>query len=374
MKLKSLVLPVSLTLSGVAAGALLVAAGAEEPSRAAPSSSVPRVSVMTAQRERVPLTLRQAGVVTAAHEVELAARVAGPLTWTAEGLRPGRRVDAEELLARVDDTAFRSSVADARSSLASAEEALALELGKAEVAGLEQTLVGGQISDLARRLPQRASAEASVTAARAALSKAQRDLANTQLRAPFAGMIVEESLERGAYVNAGTVVGRLVSADEVWVSVSLAPSMAVHLQIPGYNAAEGSETRVWLPGATASRLGTVIGVQGEVDTTTRAVTVLVSVADPFDPEAGPVLLPGSFVEVEAVGRAVADGVRLPTAMLHDGSSVWTVGADDVLARVQVEVVWRAEEHVVVTGLEDGARVVSEASGMLLAGTAVEVEA
>ena len=365
-------LPALLAVLGVAVGAALVAAGQTEPARAAAVQRVLTVEVMHVDAGPVPVTVEQTGVARAAAEVELASRVTGPVVWTAHDLRPGRRVVSGETLARIDPTPFEASVAEARSSVASAKEGVALEAGRGEVASLEQQLIGGEVSELARRGPQRQSAQASLNAAQANLAKAEQDLANTRIRAPFDGLLVEESLERGSYVSTGASVGRLVGSDTLWVELPMSLGRAQQLQIPGLNNPVGSLARVGVAGTQGEREGYVLGMAGELDPTTRSVTVLVAIDAPLDPEQGPVVLPGSFVQVHVEGRSIPDAVRLPTTALVDNSSVWTVSPEGAAHRVGVEVVWREGEHVVVRGLTDG-DVVIDSSGTLLEGALVRVE-
>lgn len=366
-------LPVLLAALGVVGGVVLVATGTSEPARAAVETPPLSVRVLPVEAGPVPVTVHGTGVVQPAQEVQLAARVAGPVVWTADDLRPGRLVTEGETLARIDPTAFEATVADARSNVASARESLALEEGRARVAGLEQELIGGEVSDLARRAPQQESAAAKLSAAQANLAKAERDLANTRIRAPFEGLLVEESVERGSYLGTGTSVGRIVGSEQMWVELPMAPAKAGQLQIPGYNATEGSAADVRVVGSVGVREGMVAGLAGEIDTATRSVTVLVAIDAPLDAGLGPVVLPGSFVDVTVVGRNLDDAVRLPSAALHDASTVWTVDPERTLARVPVEVLWRDDDSVVVGGLPDPAQVVLDSSGPLLDGAVVHVE-
>ncbi|MBX2798064.1 MAG: efflux RND transporter periplasmic adaptor subunit [Myxococcales bacterium] len=362
---------VLLAALGVAGGAALVATGSGEPARAAVEAPVLVVSVLDVQPGDVSVSVQGTGVVTPAQEVQLASRVSGPVVWTAD-LRPGRTVLEGETLARIDPTAFEASVADARSGVAGAREALALEDGKGRVASLEQQLIGGETSPLAQRDPQRASAKAKLVAAEAALAKAERDLADTRIRAPFDGVLVDSSVERGGYLATGSSVGRLVGSQTMWVQLPLPLAKADQLDLPGYNATEGSEAVLRLVGAEGSRAGRVVGVAGEVDAATRSIDVLVAVQEPLDPALGPVLLPGSFVEVTVAARSLPDAVRLPSAALHDGGSVWTVSREGELSREAVQLRWREGDHVVVAGLLGVSRVVLSHSGSLLEGAVAQV--
>ncbi len=365
-------LPVALTALGIAGGGLLVWAGGSEPARAAVETGLPVVTVVRVQPGPIALTVRGTGAIEPDAEVQLAAQVGGPVVWTAPDLRIGRSVEAGETLARLDTTAYEASVAEARSRVASAEQALRLEVGRGDVVQLEQRLIGAETTELAQRVPQLASATADLDAARANLAKAERDLAQTRIRAPFDGLLVAETLEKGAYVGTGATVGRVVGTERMRVELPVSRRAAEQLRVPGFNDDVGSPAVVRVPGAEGQRQATIVGFTGEVDASTRSVTLLVELENPLDVAFGPVVVPGTFVEVEMLGRAVEKAVRLPSSILEDGGTVWVVDAEGRLERVPVEVVWRDGDEVVVRGL--GAEsVVIRSHSAPLRGAAVQVE-
>ncbi|MFK7926723.1 MAG: efflux RND transporter periplasmic adaptor subunit [Myxococcota bacterium] len=370
----TLALPGLLLGLGALAGAALYIGGQSAPARAEATERVQRVEVIDVRGGDAPLTVRGTGAVAAAQSVDLVPQVMGNVVWVASDLRPGRRFTAGQTIARIDDTIYRASVAEAKVRLARAEQEVALEQGRGQVADFEQRLTGiGSGEDLVLRKPQLAAAQAEIEAAKANLARAERDLRNTRLKAPFDGVLVQESLDLGQVVNTTASVGRITGTKRALVQLAVDVDSLAHLDIPDLNVSKGASAQVWLVGQSdgASRTGSVLGVTGEVDATTRTATLLVGIESPLDPTEGPLMMAGSFVTVEIDGQPVANATTIPAAALVEGSGVWTVDAEHRLDRRTVEVIWRDESNVIVRGDLGTGLIVTQPPAVPLDGLPVE---
>lgn len=367
--LPRVLMPAGIVLGALLCGGALAMSRPSSPARTAEAPQRTAVTVVGVERGAVPLQLTVVGEVAAARDVPLASEVSGPLVWVAEGLHAGQAVRANEVVARIDPVPYQAQVAAAEATLADARQALALEVGSGSVAALEARLVGpvpGADEALVRREPQRAAAEAAVRSAEAALADARRQLDRTRLRAPFDALLAEESLDPGRLVTASTELGRWVGTDAAEITVRVAP------QVLPWFADGGVDARVRPQGSSDDRPAERVVATGVVDPTTRTAALMVRVERPYDAEAGPVLLPGSFVEVTLSGGTLPDASRLPVTALVDGGAVWTVDGEDLLHKVPVEVVWRSGDEVVIAGLDGVTAIVARPTGTLLDGQAVRV--
>ena len=94
--------------------------------------------------------------------------------------------------------------------VAQARLRLAQEEAEARVAQKEwEELGGGDASPLTLREPQLEEARAAVAAAEANLETAERNLERTEIRAPYAGRIRNESVDLGQFVTRGGPVGSI---------------------------------------------------------------------------------------------------------------------------------------------------------------------
>ncbi|MGA2449408.1 MAG: efflux RND transporter periplasmic adaptor subunit [Polyangiaceae bacterium] len=154
---------------------------------------------------------RYSGVVRANKQVELDFKVAGYVSALghANGVRErtlqeGDRVDAGAVLASIDPADYAARVATARAAV--------LEARAAESqAGRDRTrsnnlVASGAVAavDLENRSSTFDVASARLARAQATLHEAELALADSTLRAPFAGVILSKFVDPGAFVTART--------------------------------------------------------------------------------------------------------------------------------------------------------------------------
>ena len=215
---------------------------------------------------------------------------------------------------------------------------------------------------LARREPQLAAAEAAVKRARAQLDRARADLARTRLSAPFDALVLERSVNRGDRVGPQVTLANLVAVDRYWVRASLPIAHLAEVDVPGFNAEQGSQASIRQqvgPGRAVERSGEVTRLYGGVTPQGRLAQLLIRVPDPRARDsAGLPLLLDAFVDVTLRGNRSRELIRLSREHLHEADTVW-IYADGELEIREVEVVWRATDFVLIDdGLRDGERIVT----------------
>ena len=131
---------------------------------------------------------------------------------------------AQADLRRAEDLAVKGSV-----SLRERDQARATaELGAANVRKARADIDIGQ-QTIKSTTVSRGALEAQVKAAEAQLGLAQLDLANTEVRAPRAGQVGEASVRLGQYVTAGSQLMFLVP-DALWVVANFKETQTAHMQ------------------------------------------------------------------------------------------------------------------------------------------------
>ncbi len=147
-------------------------------------------------------------------------------------------VKAGQVLAEMDPALFRSAVKQAQASVASAQAQLALASGNEERnrSLVQQQFIARQVLDNA--IQQREAAQAALEVARAQLDRAQTDLANSVIRSPVDGVLVDRKVDVGQTVAASFqtpnlfVIARDLSRMEIHTSVSEADVGAVREGMP----------------------------------------------------------------------------------------------------------------------------------------------
>ena len=219
---------------------LLPAAGTQ--ARAQQDSALVRVDRVTMQplSQTVPvlgrLVPRQAGLVSS--------RVEAPVA--AYRVEVGDRVEAgqviailnrDRLIALRDHAAGQLSEARAKQATSRAQLKLAgQELERLE--GLKSSAAFSQAryddakQNVAVFRAQLAEAEAAIATAAAELELAQIDVANTEIVAPYDGVVIQRMSEAGAYVKVGEPLARLIAAQSLEVEADVPYQRLVGL-VPG---------------------------------------------------------------------------------------------------------------------------------------------
>lgn len=222
---------------------------------AAKTISAAPVKVETGGSSSAGAVLSASGYVVAHHKIAVGAKVMGRVAWI--GVEKGDRVQAGQVLVRLEDQEFRAQVNQAKANLAAAQARLdQLRAGsrpqeklkdKAAVALADANLKNAEAehdraarlypagiiskAELDRAVAQRDAARASLEAARqsstmtdigpraeeisgaaaqvkqtqAALDYANTQLAATEIKAPVSGTVLERIVERGEMVSPSAV-------------------------------------------------------------------------------------------------------------------------------------------------------------------------
>ncbi len=341
-------LPIAILTGGILL-ALLMVAMRPETELSDPPGTAPAVRVKEVSMGEVPITVIAYGNVTAWRELDLTSEVSGRTLWLSPDFEPGRMVAADHLLLRIDPTHYQLALAEAKAGLATAELALAdakVQRGAARIA----------------------EAQANVDAARLRIIKAEKDLRNTEIRAPYDAVIDGQRVELGQYVTVGQQLGRILGSEKAEVRLPVTASEVGFLSEqdePGVSifARLGRHEQQW-----EARLSTI---EARVDEQTRVFPVVLEVTAPLDAKRHGTALPfGVFVRAEIPGEPVADAVLFPASALHQGDSVF-VFVEGRLHRRQVTVVRNSSDGVIVTeGLRDGDVIVTSRLELMFDGMPV----
>lgn len=409
-------LPILVIACGVLIGGYLVASRPQARANP-PAEKITPISVITAEFRTFQPELHVYGEIAAGREAEIRAMVAGRITQIDETYRSGAYVETgqpfvqidrfdyevavRELQADLDESRARlaeleSDLGAARSTLQLLEEQIALrERDLARVAKLakknqssekayddaqialnstaQQRVQGQQqVDSLAARIRQQ---QAAVARNEARLDRAQRDLADTTITAPFSGYLQDVNLAIGKRVAVGENLGRLIDAQGLEVRFELPNADYARLVGavgPRVDAARHplSDTRIavgWRLGDEVyAYQGRVERVGAEVDSTSGGVVLFGRITH------GPVgiLRPGAFVEITLPGVAYESVLVLPEAAVSDDNIVYLV-RDERLVPVEVQVLREFGDEFIVTGdIPPAALIVAEQFPAIGPGVAV----
>ena len=194
------------------------------PPKVAPQYPVVSVTEVAPMSHQASVTAY--GEVQSRNQLSLTSQVSGQITYLSPKFLTGKTFEKGELLAKIEPIVYEQALADAKSNLADARLALAQEeLNSTQAAQewLQSGLAGESPSDLVLRKPQLAAARAKYAMASKAVAKAEYDLTQTQIIAPFDALVVSRAVQVGSNVQSGTSLGDLhdIGLFEVALPLSL---------------------------------------------------------------------------------------------------------------------------------------------------------
>lgn len=201
-----------------------------------------------------------------------------------------------------------------------------------------------------------------------ALRRAERDLAKTEVKAPFSGFVTEVSAQIGRQLNNGDTIARLIDDQKFEISFQLADTDFGRLWQSGLIGRE-IVGRWRLGNTTFEIMGKVARVVPTIDSASGGVTIYAEVIDnPVDVP----LRPGAFIEVEMQDKLYQDVVLLPASALFSGDIVYVVEGDRLRPETVELVATRGNDVLVQADLAKGVPVVTSRLTGIAPGLKVKV--
>jgi RND family efflux transporter MFP subunit len=339
-------------LVSVAAGARPQAVAAVETPQAPAVTAAPVTAVKSAPREEIT------GALQPAKELKLGFEVAGRLARVL--VQKGAPVKEGQVIAQLDPEVADAQVQQAAAAVNAAEAQSALAADTAQrQAQLRET---GSVSEYQGKSSQTQArgASAQLDAARAQLAQARAARRRHDLRAPFAGVLIDAPDQVGATVAAGTALFTLEQLDPLVLKLTVSEAARPLLK-------------------TGSRLP-VKAVSGDANAEDAWVRAVIPSADPATRRVPvEVVVPngdGRFT-AHTLARAVLPLGSPQDAQVAPSTALLSQGGDHVYAllgsevrRIPVKVIERGAQQVVfqapqpiekvvdypAPGLQDGAKV------------------
>lgn len=322
------------------------------------------IDLATAHVVELTSGLPISGALKAVNSAIVKARVPGEL----QGLtvREGDRVEAGQVIARVESTEYADRVRQAQQQADAAKAQV--EIAQRQVDNNAALVRQGFISKTAadNSLASLNTAQANHRAAQAGIDVLRKSLADTVLRAPISGQVSQRLAQPGERVAPEARIVEIVDLSRLELEASISPADSVAVRV-------GQQALLRIEGVAQPVAATVARINPSAQAGSRSVLIYLTVA------AQPGLRQGLFAQGQLATetqRALAvplNAVRtdkpLPYVQVVEGDRI---AHRTVQTGVRGEV--DGELWVAVQGVADGMRVLRGAAGVLREGTQVKLAA
>ena len=322
------------------------------------------IDMATAHVVELTSGLPISGALKAVNSAIVKARVPGEL----QGLtvREGDRVEAGQVIARVESTEYADRVRQAQQQADAAKAQV--EIAQRQVDNNAALVRQGFISKTAadNSLASLNTAQANHRAAQAGIDVLRKSLADTVLRAPISGQVSQRLAQPGERVAPEARIVEIVDLSRLELEASISPADSVAVRV-------GQQALLRIEGVAQPVAATVARINPSAQAGSRSVLIYLTVA------AQPGLRQGLFAQGQlATETQRALAVPLNAVRTDKPLPYVQVVKGDRIAHRTVQTGVRGEVDgelwVAVQGVADGARLLRGAAGVVRERTQVKLAA
>ena len=234
--------------------------------------------------EKLANNVITSGTILSNEEVELKGEVAGKIINIY--FKEGSSVKKGDLLVKINDAELQAQLAKAKYNLKLLEDR-----EHRQRVLLEREAISQEDYDVSLN-------ELNVVKADIELVKAQ--VAKTEIRAPFDGVIGLKNVSEGSFVNTETIIATLQDINPIKIDFSIPEKYSGSVKV-------GDQIRFKVVGKDETYTGKVYAIEPKIDPQTRTLKLRAVYSN-----AARSILPGSFADVELILHEIQGALMVPT--------------------------------------------------------------
>lgn len=328
------------------------------PPEKAPLESINYVKVEKVAYKTINTEVVAYGRVSSSQPLDLIAEVSGKLLPGEINLKDGEKFKAGQLICRVYDVEQKLNLQSRKSQFLNLIASVLPDIKVDFTDNYESWQEYFEALDIQKPLPPlpefQSIKEKTFLATRNILSEyytilsQEENMKKYQLYAPYNGSVVTVNTELGSVVNTGTSIARIIRTDrlELVIPVEVADIKWVKL---------GGEVIIDSEEYESQWSGRVIRKADYVDPNTQSINVYIDINDlPAQP-----LYDGQYLRATIPGEVVRGVMEIPRKIIFNDNQVFVL-EDSLLKSKQIRVHKVNQEKVIISGLEEGTPIVTEA--------------
>lgn len=314
--------------------------GGQNPTAAgAKGAVVPSTGVMgfVVKSEKLDNKIFATGSVVASEMVDLKPEVAGKIVQL--NISEGKAVSKGQLLIKLNDEDLQAQIKKLNAQLRLTEQSAQRLKKLLDIKGVSQDeydVVDNQINNI-----------------RADLEFTYAQIAKTELKAPFSGVIGLRNVSLGSYINATSLVANIQVLNPIKVDFTVPEKYTSQVKV--------GETITFTTEGSAERYtGKVYAMDNQIDPITRSLKIRATAQNPSGR-----LKPGAFVKVDFSLKEIDNALMIPTEAIVPilkGQQVF-ISKDGKAKAVVVEVGVRTDSRIqILNGIQAGDTIIT--SGLM----------
>ncbi|WP_090141929.1 efflux RND transporter periplasmic adaptor subunit [Limnohabitans sp. DM1] len=331
---------------------------------AAPTLELASSDVFTARTQTLSLGIAVSGALKASQSAIVKARVAGELQELS--VREGDRVQAGQVVARIDQTEYLARVRQAQQQADAARAQV--DIAQRQFDNNQALVNQGFISQTALLTSQASlnGAKATHAAALAALDLANKSLADATLRSPLSGVVAQRLAQPGERVAIDARLIEVINLSQLELEAALTAEDASRVRV-------GMTAQLQVEGVDAPVTAKVLRINPSAQMGSRSIVVYLGVTGREGLRQG-LFAQGSLgtqtmqVLAVPVSSVRTDKPQPYVQVVQDGKVV------HITVRTDVRSEGERESLVAVTGVSEGAQVLSGSVGTVREGVQVKFTA
>lgn len=317
--------------------------------------TIKTVFVATVENKEIPIVLTANGNLVSKNKIDLFSEVQGVLNSSRKAFKPGTKYYKGETLLSINSDEFSASLQSQKSNLFNLITSILPDIRldyTDEFSKWESYLKSFDVKKSVPELPEFASDKEKYFISGRGILTAYYNVKNLevrlskhQIRAPFTGILTEALVSSGTLVRAGQRLGEFIDTSVYELEVAINAEFAELLKV-------GNNVKLTNLDKSKVYNGKVARVNGKIDQVSQTITAYIEVKHED-------LKEGMFLEANLKAKSEADAIEISRKLLVDNEAVYTVKNDSILAIKSVNPVYFGAETVVLKGLENGEKILTQ---------------
>ena len=313
------------------------------------------VFVASVTNKTIPIIISASGNLIAKNKIAIFSEVQGILKPSRKAFKAGTYFYKNETLLSINSDEFYASLQAQKSNLYNLITSILPDVRldyQEEFKKWERYLQGFDMHKSTPKLPTFSSdKEKYFISGRGILTgyynvkNLEVRLAKHQIKAPFKGVLTETLVSPGTLVRVGQKLGEFIDPSIFEMEVSINAEFANLLKV-------GNAVKLSNLEKTKNYTGKVVRVNGKVDQVSQTIKAYIDVAHKD-------LKEGQFLAANLVAKSEIDALEISRKLLIDNVAVYTLKNDSVLSLTTVKAVYFGAETVIIKGLKNTDKILSQ---------------